>query len=190
VLELVAREVNGRVQLVSPGVGWFSGALARGESLTAGAHAGFLWTLGVRRRLVVPSGIEGSVGSKPPAKTRAPVGYGDVLYEVVAATSARSAAAPTKESRSGAAGELVVRASQAGRFYHRSAPGEPLLCAVGRELEVGTPIGLIEVMKTFTQVVYRPERDMPAKAKILRVLAADAADVDQGAALIAIAPRE
>jgi biotin carboxyl carrier protein len=63
------------------------------------------------------------------------------------------------------------------------------MCELGRELEPGTPIGLIEVMKTFAQVVYRAERGLPARARIVRVLARDGADVDEGAPLIAVAPR-
>ena len=194
--ELLFVEEAGRMRLGSPGVGEFSHARAAGSILAPGDEAGVLTTLGVPVRLIVPEGARGLVLSKPPRRTREPVQYGQTLYELGALELDGESALPSGHhgharaaSTAGINGELVVPAPQAGRFYHKSAPGEPALCAVGRELENGAPIGLIEVMKTFTQVIYRAERGLPARATIVRVIAPDAGDVEEGGGLIVVEPR-
>jgi biotin carboxyl carrier protein len=185
--ELIVRVEGERTLLCSPGVGYFSGAPARDAVLCAGAGAGVLTTLAVPVRLLVPEGVRGIVLSKPPRRMREPVQYGQVLCELGPLEAAASSASGALSGAQAHDGELVVHAPQSGRFYHRSAPGEPALCEVGRELTAGTPIGLIEVMKTFTQVVYRAERGLPARARVVRVLATDGGDVDEGAPLLIVA---
>lgn len=185
-LELIARVEGERTLLCSPGVGLFSAALGASNLLSAGRPAGFLTTLQRRVTLLVPEGVSGIVRSKPPEKLHAPVQYGQVLYEVVALDLAHPDPTLAGAAQADHDGELTLRSPQSGRFYHRSAPGEPTLCEVGREVQVGTPIGLIEVMKTFTQIVYRAERGLPPRATILRVLAKDGSDVEEGAALIVV----
>jgi len=186
---LILRVQGERTQLLSPGVGMFSGALPLGTIVSPGQSVGVLATLEKRARLVVPDGVHGLVSSAQPARKRAPVGYGDVLYELTAVDSASAAASTQSGPKHESGADLAVRSPQSGRFYHRSGPGEPSMCEPGRELELGTPIGLIEVMKTFTQLVYRPERGLPARARIVRVQARDASDVEEGAVLFEVAPR-
>lgn len=176
-------------RLCSPGVGWFSGTLAQGSLLVPGQCAGVLGTLGLARKLIVPTGCRGVVLSAAPLRMHMPVGFGDVLYEVGALAAGEALLARAESALTDADDQLGLRSPQTGRFYHRSAPGEPSLCEVGRELEIGTPIGLIEVMKTFTQVVYRAERGLPARARIVRVVAPDGGDVHEGKALVIVAAR-
>jgi len=188
-IEMIVRVDAARTELLSPGVGLFSAALPRGAILTQESIVGTLETLGKRARLVLPPGVHGTVHSKPPRSARAPVEYGQVLYELRALESAkfdatRDGVAPV-ESES----DLSLRSPQSGRFYHRSAPGEPSLCEIGRELEVGTPIGLLEVMKNFTQITYRAERGLPTRARIVRVLARDGSDVEEGSVLLVVEAR-
>ncbi len=187
--ELIVRVEGERTLLCSPGVGLFSAALPTASLVSPGQSAGVLATLDRRMRLVVPQDVRGVIHSKPPDRLHAPVQYGELLYQVVALDVAHVDAVLPGAAHAQAGGELVLRSPQSGRFYHRSAPGDPALCEVGRELEVGTPTGLIEVMKTFTQVVYRAERGLPARAKILRVVAKDGADVDEGAVLLVVEAR-
>jgi biotin carboxyl carrier protein len=188
-IELIARVDAGRTQLLSPGVGVFSGASPLSTIVASGQFVGALTTLGRSARLVVPSGVHGVVSSKPPDRTRMPVGYGDVLYELTAVDSANAAISLKPSATLATGAELSVRSPQSGRFYHRGAPGEPSLCEVGRELEVGTPIGLVEVMKTFTQVRYRTDGDLPQRARIARVLAKDGGDIAEGEVLFVVEPR-
>ena len=45
-----------------------------------------------------------------------------------------------------------IRSSLPGIFYRRPAPEEPNYKEVGDQVAVGDVIGLVEVMKTFTQI--------------------------------------
>jgi biotin carboxyl carrier protein len=149
-----------------------------------------LLALGRSFALVVPDGVSGVVMSPAPERVRQPVGYGDVLYELAPLDSQESSASKHDDDRgaNSKSTALVVRAHQSGRYYQRPAPGEPTFISTGAEIADGTPIGLIEVMKTFTHVVYRSSASLPARAKVLRLVAGDGVDVRQGDVLIELAP--
>lgn len=182
------------IRLLSPEVGFFVGARATGDALVAGERAGVILALGRRFELVVPPSVSGVIVSKAPERTRHPVGFGDVLYElapVTAAGSARSAGRPAATQSASAPGStsgLVLRAPQSGRFYHRSKPGDPAFTSAGETVKDGQPVGLIEVMKTFSHVLYRAGDGWPASARVVRVVAQDGADVKSGDALLELEP--
>ena len=58
---------------------------------------------------------------------------------------------------------------------------------MGAVVEAGQPIGLIEVMKTFAHVRYGGE-GLPARARIVRVLVEDGAEIGAGDPLYEVAP--
>jgi acetyl-CoA carboxylase biotin carboxyl carrier protein len=175
-LVLAAAREGERVKLLCPGVGVFSLARGEGQTLAAGDVAGVLTTLGSTVELLVPDGVAGVVVSARPERILAPADYGAELYELapLAAGSARAAQAAATGAADGA---LVFRSPSAGRFWQRSAPGEPVLASVGDLVEAGKAIGLIEVMKTFTMVSYATRGGLPARARIARVLVEDGAEV-------------
>lgn len=82
----------------------------------------------------------------------------------VAAPDDTSAATPEGNSpRKGETGEpstgsaatgrqVAVSAPMAGTFYSRPAPGEPPFAAPGDHVEAGQTVGLVEVMKLFTEL--------------------------------------
>ncbi|NOT31168.1 MAG: acetyl-CoA carboxylase, biotin carboxyl carrier protein, partial [Planctomycetes bacterium] len=70
-----------------------------------------------------------------------------------------------------------------GRFWQRPAPNDPPFLRAGDALADGQTIGLIEVMKTFTHLVYRSGGELPARAKVVRLLVADGAEIESGGAL-------
>ena len=188
VLELLASRDGGKLRLLSPGVGWFTGAIPTGGMLVAGQAAGSLLTLGTASTLIVPSGAEGVVVSAPPASSRAPVGHGDALYELAAVSGSAPAAAETGRADGSRSAELVLRSPQTGRFYHRPSPGDPAFVVAGAIVEEGRPVGLIEVMKTFSHVPYLAIGGLPKRARIVRLLAGDGEDVKQGAPLLEVEP--
>ena len=53
------------------------------------------------------------------------------------------------------AGQVAVRSPMVGTFYRRPSPGEPAYVEVGSEVDVDTPVGLIEVMKLYTTLYAR-----------------------------------
>lgn len=177
---------GGHVCLMSPEVGNFTGALPKGAALAPGMVAGSLQRLGVCIDLIVPEGAGGAVLNDPPRARISAVGFGDQLYEVDPAGAAATAA-PAADDAS-AEGGLTVRASQSGRVWHSPSPGDPPFCGPGAALVDGSPLCLIEVMKTFSTVPYRAEKGLPARSKVVRWVAADGDDVEPGSPLLIIEP--
>lgn len=189
-LELVLDEKDGVQRLRSPTVGLFTRPVPPGQTLTAGQDAGTITTLSRSFTLMVPAGVGGVVTTKRRERVRAPVAFGEVLYELEPLAKSIGARADAKTTaRAAKSGEpLALRSPQSGRFYHRAAPGEPAFVAVGQIVEDGRPVGVIEVMKTFTHVVYRASGGLPARAKVVRVAAADGGEVRVGDVLLELEP--
>ena len=82
-IEMITSTKDDGVELRSPEVGRFTCALDRGSLVAPGAICGMITTLGETVVLVVPRGVSGRVVSEKPERVHAPVGYGDVLYELV-----------------------------------------------------------------------------------------------------------
>jgi biotin carboxyl carrier protein len=186
-IELLARAVEGGTALCAPDVGWYTRATELDRVLVAGEEAGVLVTLGRVRALIVPEGVSGVVRTNAPEAVHHPVGWGDELLRLAPLASAPAARAPSAAQTSKDA-QLVLRSDTPGRFWHRASPGAPALVQAGDVLEEGRAVGLIEVMKTFAQVVYRARGGLPARARVTRVLAADGADVAHGEALLELEP--
>ncbi|MFT5051611.1 MAG: biotin carboxyl carrier protein [Chlamydiales bacterium] len=190
-IELRAEQDGERWLLRVPEAGIFTCAQARGAALAAGQTAGVLLRLGRAAPLVVPAGVRGIVTSPRPAHVHAPVGAGEVLYELSSIGSGdllEDQGAPEENVSPG--GNPVVVAPQAGRFYVSPSPTEPPFVSPGSALHDGVAIGMIEIMKTFTQILYRAENGLPGHATVLRVLAADGSDVAAGDALIELAAED
>jgi biotin carboxyl carrier protein len=188
-IELLLDRSTGSVRLLAPDVGYYTRAVDAGRVLVPGDTAGWLLQLGRARPLLVPAGVTGVVRSRRPERVHHPVGYGDLLVELAPLETAGAALAhDVAEKAAEEAGNLVFRSPTAGRFWHRSAPSEPPLVEPGAALEEGTAVGLVEVMKTFAQVLYRPGPGLPRRARVLRMIAADGSDVDEGDALLEVEP--
>jgi len=183
-IELRVVRDGASVKLVSPGVGLFTQTLAEGQVLAPGQHAGALLLLGRVVRLAVPADVSGRITGPTRERVQTPVGYGDVLYELAPLSATDATTTNASGASAASANGLVLRAPQSGRFYHRAAPGEPAFVAVGTVVNEGQPVGLIEVMKTFTHVVYRATSSLPPRAKIAKLVAADGAEVRAGEVLL------
>jgi acetyl-CoA carboxylase biotin carboxyl carrier protein len=202
-IELLVREADGRTLLESPGVGYFTCALPLGRILVPGDAAGALQTLDVSRTLLVPPGVRGRVATEIPEPVHAPVAYGQLLYTLEPVDGESADVAAADDGRidgridgvdgvdgvdGSAASGLVLRSSYAGRFWRRPGPGDAAFAEVGDLVEDGRPIGLIEVMKTFTRVTYRSDAELPARARIARFLADDGDEVADGTPLVEVEP--
>lgn len=187
-LELLVEPAPDGLRLRCPAVGLWTAAVPSGRVLTPGAPAGVLLVLGRAHPLRTPEGVVGVVRSAAPERVHQPVGYGEVLYELGAleGEAATRLVAPQEDALT--ATGLVLRSPQSGRFYHRPSPDAEPLVALGDELADGDPIGLIEVMKTFATVPYRARGGLPARARVLRLLAGDGSDVAEGQPLLVVEP--
>ena len=184
VLEATLDPGRDSLLLRSPEVGLFTRPLPVGALVAPGMPVGVLHSLGRRFDLVAPAGATGRVLNAPPERVLAPVGYGTRLYELAALGSADALAAAAPSASGAVPGALAFRAPYSGRFWMRPAPGDPAFAEAGAELGAGQTLGLIEVMKTFTHLVYRPGGELPERARLLRFLVKDGAEVEQGAALL------
>jgi len=193
-LELIVRVAGdadaAAVELCAPNVGVFTRALPEGAAVTPGASAGSLLLLGRAHELVVPAGIVGRVTSARPERVHAPVGYGDALYRIEPFSGAAADASALVARASGAGGASAdtpgVRAPYAGRFWGRPTPTDPPFVAIGDVLTPGTVVGLIEVMKTFTQLRFEPTEGVSGDVRVARVLARDGDEVQIGDLLIEV----
>lgn len=77
---------------------------------------------------------------------------------------------------------VAIAAPMVGTFYRRRSPEEPPLVEAGDRVEAGQPVGLIEVMKLFTEL--RAEES----GTVVRIDAEDATLVEYGTTLLWIEP--
>ncbi len=186
-IELLIATADDRTLLRSPEVGWFTCALPAGALVGEGAVVGVLSTLGRAHELVVPRGVAGRIVSQRPERVHRPVDWGATLYEL-APLDTSAAAVETEERGASAAGGAVFRAPYSGRFWQRPAPGDPPFVSAGDTISAGQTIGLIEVMKTFTHLAYTAAGELQTGARIVRVLVANGAEVNEGDPLIEVEP--
>ncbi|MFT5081709.1 MAG: acetyl-CoA carboxylase biotin carboxyl carrier protein [Bacteroidia bacterium] len=186
-IELKAVRDGQRTLLTVPEVGLFTRALHKGALVSGGQDAGHLLQLGKAIGLRVPAGASGRIANPRPDAVLAPVGYGDVLYELEPIAEGDEAQAQ-EAAEEAAAGGLVLYSPHTGRFWHRPSPDEPAFCKVGDLLGPGAAVGIVEIMKTFTQVGYSTDGNLPSSARVVKLLAADGEDVTEGAPLIEVEP--
>lgn len=193
-LDVIVSEDPGlknEVLLGSPAVGRFSAAPIVGEVVVGGSRAGRLKSLGRTVDLVVPSGVTGRVAEIESGTRDGPVGYGQNLLRLVPVEA-------TGEGDPGAVlggdqygdlpeGTFAVRSSIHGMFYQRPRPDEPPYVEIGQIVEKGVTLGLVEVMKCFSAVVYGGD-GLPARAEITEVRADDGAEVGTDQILFVVRP--
>ncbi len=193
VQQSVAADGSPTWSLCSPDVGFFSCPLPGGTSVSAGTRAGSLQRLGKTVTLSIPAGFLGGRHSRaivlndPEPAILHPVGYLTPLYEVRLLSDEQTLEVDGPEASSTESSQTFP-APQSGRFYHSPGPDSPPFIQAGDELRTGTPLGLIEVMKTFAQVTYTPDANLPPRVRMLTWLVEDGAEVTEGAPLLTFEP--
>lgn len=181
----LARGEDGALRLLSPAVGMYRGAPDPGALVLPDKPIGALEVLGVVHHVLAPAGAAGLVVSPPGPAARRPVAFDDLLLTLdpeAAHHGAGQASGPGATASAAQTGAAVFRAPTSGRFYGRPGPGKPAFVSVGAVIEHGQTIGMIEVMKTFSRVLYGG--DLPARARVRAILLADESDVAAGDALL------
>jgi biotin carboxyl carrier protein len=157
---------GGREVLVkAPEVGLLSDTPRVGEIVVGGSRVGVLSTLGVKRCMVLPAATTGRVARRLVRNLREPVEHGQVVLEL----------APVQESEVGVdvegatasrveglpEGCFAITSPTHGMFYRRPSPDSPAYVNVGDEIEQGTTIALVEVMKCFSAINYGTDGQPP-----------------------------
>jgi acetyl-CoA carboxylase biotin carboxyl carrier protein len=194
VLDVLVSEAEGRFALRAPAVGLWRSPPAPGALVRGGDAIGELEVLGQRFRLQVPTGASGIVvvpehAALDPHAGRLPVHYGQELV-ILDPAAAGEAATPTRSAAEQAAtesGALAFRSPSSGRFYGRPGPDKAPFVIAGSEIAEGATVCLLEVMKTFNRVTYGGA-GLPARARVVRVVPRDEADLNAGDVILELEP--
>ena len=121
-----------------------------------------------------------------------PVEYGQVLFRLSPLTEGvdRLDAVPAPGAGRTIDGDLpkgalAVVSPTDGVFYRRPSPADPAFVEVGARVQLGQTVGLVEVMKTFNQIVYEGP-GLPEQAEVLEIRCDDAAEVRAGQVLVVL----
>lgn len=193
VLARVEPDERGALRVLAPRIGWWSEPPQRGALLGAGSAIGRLTQLNRRYRLVLPEGAAGRVSGGLPRHRLTAVEHGQVLFmlePVSAGVGAGEIEGDPAAFGHPAGGELpagarVVVAPTDGVFYQRPAPDAPPFVRPGQRIRRGQPVGLVEVMKTFNQIVYDGP-GVPEEAEVVELRGGDAREVRAGEILVVL----
>ena len=182
---LVRAGEHGLLEVCAPTVGRWCELPGIGVPLSGGQFIGTVRRLTRVFDLRLPSEVEGRIDSEPFAARAIDVEYGQVLFRL-------APLGPLRRKRGGGRratpagrrpdGSAVVAPTN-GVFYARPAPDAAPFVRVGERIAVGQPIGLIEVMKTFNQIVFEGV-DSGESAEVVEICAEDGQEVAAGAPLI------
>jgi len=186
----VDRQDNAGPRLLSPGVGWWSGGPCVGAIVGPGSQVGRLRSLNRRFVLIVPDGVSGRVvvdGARSLA-----VGFDQVLFRLEELSQdegvggKQSPVGRADGSSDLPAGMCAVTSPTDGVFYRGPSPEATPFVEVGSRVRTGQAIGLVEVMKTFNQIVYEGPPALPEEATVLELRCDDGAEVAAGQILLVV----
>ena len=191
ILAVEVEACEGGWRIRAPLVGRWSAHPHPGALVGAGSVVGLLERLDRRWRLVLPDGAAGRVRGAMPRDRVVAVEYGQTLFEL-APLREDDAAGLEEEARATGAivaglapGLHAVVAPTDGVFYRRPTPGARPFVEPGDRVRQGTPVGLVEVMKTFGQIPYGGP-GLPEEAEVVEVRAADGEEVRAGDVLVVV----
>jgi len=169
----------------SPAVGIWS-AIPEDGSAADTNRVGVL-TQGNRRFVLhLPAGVRGIVRDSPRASQRSvAVEWGQTLFRLdpLGDDSVEVQTATEAAERATAAG--IFPAPTDGVFYTRPTPTSEPFVRPGDALRRGQAIGLIEVMKTFNQILFEGE-GLPDSGVVEEVLVGDGVEVRAGQGLLRV----
>lgn len=175
---------DGTRRLASPDVAVFRPGLSDGDLVRAGTVLGTARRIDRESSWIVPEGTPPSVLTEFATDRRVPLEYGEPFAVLKPIATGSEVVNPVAAR---AAARHVLAAPTDGVFYRSPSPDAPPFVAAGDLVSDGDPVGLIEVMKTFSRVGYGGER-LPVRARIVEFLAADGEEVLAGRPLLSVEP--
>jgi biotin carboxyl carrier protein len=156
------------------------------------AMEGFLTlrVLGRRNLVLLPRGVQGRVVEQYVEGRWIAVEHNQPLLRLrvglEATTDEREHGPATAGARPGGEADLItVPAPSDGIFYRRPTPESPAYVEAGQAVARGAVLGLVEVMKSFNQILYGGP-GLPERGTVAKVLAEDAVEVKFGQPLFLI----
>jgi len=172
----------------SPAVGVADGLPAVGVYINP--NQAFLWLHILNRRFPVrlPRNVGGVVSEQLVPDSSTPVGYGQPLLRISErAVMGRQQTSEERDASTADADVIAVPAPSDGVFYRRPSPDSPPYVDEGSAVAKGSVLGLVEVMKSFGQIIYGGP-DLPERGTVTRVLVEDGAEVAFGQTLFLVKP--
>lgn len=186
----VRREADGW-HLLSPAVGLWSALPHPGAVVGPGSSLGRLDALNRHFDLLLPDGAAGRLEGLPRERV-VPLEFGAVLGRLIPlgegdqqALQHESIGAVAAAAGGLAEGCRAVVAPTDGVFYRRPHPDSPPFVELGGRLVTGQAIGLVEVMKTFNQILYGGP-GLPDEVEVVEIRCEDGAEIQAGQILIVV----
>jgi biotin carboxyl carrier protein len=185
-------ERDGTARVLAPRVGWWSHLPPAGALLGPGSRIGLLSQLNRRFLMVLPNDAAGGIADGVPKQRALAVEYGQMLFKMepvgeVAIGAGRQA----RESGGVSSGSALSEGTRAivsptdGVFYRKPSPDAAPFVEPGSRIRRGQPVGLVEVMKTFNQILYDGP-GCPEEAEVVEVRCEDAQEVSAGQVLMLV----
>jgi len=180
--------------ILAPDVGYFYRSPELGAYLKKGSLAGLLKRNNQLYHLNISDDIAGFVQHIYARDIVNPVQYRQELYYLVAGQSPEEldlkherTVATDKNEGDIPDGVLPILSPTDGIFYRRPHPDSPPYVEEGDEVSLGQVLGLVEVMKSFNQIKFWGP-DFPAKARVVKIFAADTSEIRSLQALFWLEP--
>ncbi len=183
-----SKEENGSYVLLSPGIGIFEIGVGEGDILCPGSYIGTLKLLGNPSKVYLPDNVSGIVEPGENNSAIFPVGYKSpvlLLKPEVNGLKKAKKVAETQKSRKTGDQELIVSAFTTGIFYSKPSPESPPFISIGSIVHKGSVLGLIEVMKSFNQIVFTGNEKYES-GKVIKIIKEDSSEVRSGDPLFVI----
>jgi len=188
----IERDADGSLRVLAPCVGWWTELPHQGALLGPGSGIGRLYRLNQRFRLVLPEDAVGRISGGLPRKKITAVEYGQLLFTLSPVQQAELEEPGGEEAARGhpagvdlPPGSRAIVSPTDGVFYRKPTPDVAPFVEVGGQVRLGQPIGLVEVMKTFNQILYDGP-GFPETAEVIQIHGQDAAEVRAGEVLVVV----
>ena len=186
----VQEQEDGTTLVCSPGVGVVDAVPIKGIYLNPMECFLRLRVLNHWQQVLLPRNVKGWIAERFVEQTHHPVEYNQPLVRLKLGMDAPGEAA----GGGGAEGTkqqdqdlITVSAPSEGIFYRRPGPDSPYYVEVGDTVTTGTVLGLVEVMKSFNQILYGGP-GFPERGTVARIGAEDSEEVAFGQMLFLIKP--
>jgi acetyl-CoA carboxylase biotin carboxyl carrier protein len=187
-LSVIVAEEGSVYKVLSPAVGYYHIQVKNEMPLAPGSEIGILRILNKRYNLKLPGNISGKVLLKNDLDFSIPVGFKEELFRLDCSSygSTVSKKESDKQKEEVNAGDgFIIKAFTTGIFYRKPSPDSPPFIEVGKKVEKGKTLGLIEVMKSFNQIIFSGEENFNYGI-VKKIYAEDSQEVKTGEPLFLI----
>jgi acetyl-CoA carboxylase biotin carboxyl carrier protein len=185
---LTSADENG-IHILSPAVGSWYVDLLPGRPVNGGDRIGRLKILNRMHPLVLPPDVNGLIWLPEQLDHVIPVSYRQELCRVVSPGPDNDRpmilSQEAEEDTISTSDGLLLKAFTTGIFYRKPSPDAPPYVEEGQTIEPGKVLGLIEVMKSFNQIVFAGEEGLH-HGKVAKIFVSDGEEVKLGQPLFLI----